>query len=60
MITKEDLMKLSKERLAELLVELMNERYMVMPNNPRNDWWLHPPYVTTCDTSDVNKLLNLK
>lgn len=60
MITKEDLMKLSKERLAELCVELLNERYTVPTNNPRNDWWLHQPYVVTCDTNDVDKLLNIK
>lgn len=60
MITKEDLMKLSKERLAELCVELLNERYTVTTVNPQNDWWMHHPYVVTCDTSNRNELSNIK
>jgi len=34
MITKEDLMKLRKERLADVCVELLNERYTVTDNQP--------------------------
>ncbi len=53
-------MKLSKERLAELCVELLNERYTVTTVNPQKDWWMHNPYVVTCDTSNRDELSNIK
>ena len=60
MLTKEDYMRLPKERLAEMLVELQNKPtttpYVpVYPTTPYVPWWERVwyglPYTTTANTS---------
>ena len=46
MMTKEDYMKLDKERLAELLVEKEQESYKLFFPNPSND------YIVPCYAPD--------
>lgn len=53
-LTKEDFMRLPKERLAELLVELQdaNVEPIVVPNTapyaPARPWWEQVSYEITC------------
>jgi len=53
MLTKEDYMKLSKERLAELLVE--KDSIPVYPSYPTYPGIIYePPYKVTCTTDSTN------
>ena len=66
MLTKEDYMRLPKERLAEMLVELQNKPITTpyvpaYPSIPYVPWWEHvwyrplPPYTVTADTITTTK-----
>lgn len=53
-LTKEDLMKLSKERLIELLLETQTEQETTPNVTPYIPWYPYtPPYVSSPDTTNT-------